>query len=210
MFRLIAFTLLISACYAQTQFPIKAVSLLNGVVMSPEAEQAIQRMMRNPGMQSGGMPQGITFIIGEVHFFQEAINSPVQARVNITLSPPVQGKVVRGLHVHQFGISSRSENINEVCATAGGHYNPHATVHGSLTSVPRHVGDFGNVVQSNGIIFTDLTIQGMTLVGADSIVGRSIVLHGNADDLGLGKTPASALNGNAGPRIACGSIVYQI
>ena len=79
--------------------------------------------------------------------------------------------------------------------------------HGGPDSETRHVGDLGNVQadsQGNGRYeHSDAQIH---LFGPYSVVGRSCVLHGNTDDLGLGGDAESLKTGNAGARIACGVI----
>ena len=47
------------------------------------------------------------------------------------------------------------------------------------------------------------------LRGQYSIIGRSIVIHENPDDLGKGGYPDSKTTGHAGKRIACGVIGYS-
>jgi len=47
------------------------------------------------------------------------------------------------------------------------------------------------------------------LSGAESVVGRAVVLHGGEDDLGQGGDAGSAATGNAGPRIACCTLELQ-
>ena len=42
--------------------------------------------------------------------------------------------------------------------------------------------------------------------GDNNILNRAIVIHANADDLGLGGDGGSLLTGNAGARLACGII----
>lgn len=65
----------------------------------------------------------------------------------------------------------------------------------------------GNVESNNeGVIKVTLESKSLTLRGPLSIVGRTIVLHENRDDLGLGLNQASKENGNSGARIACGVI----
>lgn len=53
------------------------------------------------------------------------------------------------------------------------------------------------------------TQQNIALNGQYSIIGRSVALHQNMDDLGLGNNSASLVTGNSGARIACGVIVLK-
>ena len=58
----------------------------------------------------------------------------------------------------------------------------------------------------NGNIITNFDDTVSQLFGQFSIIGRTIVLHQNQDDLGLGINAASLTTGNSGNRIACGII----
>ena len=71
----------------------------------------------------------------------------------------------------------------------------------------RHVGDYGNIESdNNGVILTTFSDKVSKLYGPHGIIGRTIVLHLNQDDLGLGGNDESLKTGNAGSRIACGVI----
>jgi len=71
----------------------------------------------------------------------------------------------------------------------------------------RHVGDLGNVVASeDGTIKASLSDSIIALTGANSILGRTIVVHEGEDDLGKGGHKDSLTTGNAGGRVACGVI----
>ena len=47
------------------------------------------------------------------------------------------------------------------------------------------------------------------LRGKYSVIGRSIVIHDDPDDLGIGGHSDSHTTGHAGKRIACGIIGYS-
>ncbi|VDM29127.1 unnamed protein product [Toxocara canis] len=61
-------------------------------------------------------------------------------------------------------------------------------------------------VEATGVTMINQTYRGLGLSGPFSILGRTIVVHQNADDLGRGGSPLSNTTGNAGGRIACGII----
>ena len=44
------------------------------------------------------------------------------------------------------------------------------------------------------------------LIGATSVIGRSMIVHADVDDLGKGGHELSLTTGNAGARLACGVI----
>lgn len=107
-----------------------------------------------------------------------------------------------GFHVHEFGDTS-------TCDAAGPHFNPDGNDHGGRKHPVRHVGDLGNVVfVGNGVAVANVDFNDtiISLRGRNSILGRTLVLHQQEDDLGQGNNPGSLLTGNAGPRVACGVI----
>ncbi len=101
-----------------------------------------------------------------------------------------------GFHIHEFGDCSSADG-----ASAGGHFNPDMKPHGGPTDMNRHEGDMGNfTADETGKAHLEYTDRSLTFDGPHSIIGRSLIVHRDADD--LKSQPA----GNAGPRIACGVI----
>jgi len=149
------------------------------------------------------MPSQAYRSVGTINFTQSAAGSSIQ--ITGTLQIPPGASQIRGFHIHEFGI------ISPDCVAAGTHYNPYKQVHGSLNdSRPRHIGDLGNVQVDNfGNVNVNINVPDeklMPLSGAYSVIGRTLVIHEKADDLGLGGAPESNTTGNAGGRIACGVI----
>ncbi len=102
------------------------------------------------------------------------------------------------VHVHETGDCSADD-----ASSAGAHFNPTGANHGSPHAVgAHHAGDLGNmIVGEDGkghhvILMPDLTVK----AGANSVVGRAIIVHAGVDDL------ATQPTGNAGGRIGCGVI----
>ncbi len=127
---------------------------------------------------------------GVVHF--EKGSKGVLVTVNIEgLSPGPHA-----FHIHEFGDCS-SPDAN----SAGGHFNPTDMPHGGPKAEMRHVGDLGNIeADKNGLARVEITDNVLSLEGPKSIIGRSVIVHAQADDF---KTQPS---GGAGARAACGVI----
>ena len=136
----------------------------------------------------------------------------VKIKVDIKGLPP--GK--HGFHIHQAG------DLTHDCASACAHFDPYGNVHGGPNSKIRHVGDLGNITANkNGVAKKTFFDHKIKLKGRNSIIGRSVVIHQDEDDLGLGGVDRfgnivdpdlrkeSLITGNAGPRIACGVIGYS-
>jgi superoxide dismutase, Cu-Zn family len=131
-------------------------------------------------------------VSGTVTFSREG--SRVRVDVDVQGLPP---NSTHGFHIHEFGDCSTPD-----FASAGGHFNPEGHMHAGPETPMRHAGDLGNIkADAQGNAKEQLTVGNITLgSGMNNILGRSVIVHANADDL---KTQPS---GNAGGRIACGVI----
>jgi Cu-Zn family superoxide dismutase len=123
--------------------------------------------------------------------FTEAENG---VRVVAKLTGVPAGK--HGFHIHEYGDCSAPD-----ATSAGGHFNPTGMAHAGPTSEKRHVGDLGNILaDEQGNAQLDYLDSHLTMNGANSIIGRGLILHAQPDDFTTQPT------GAAGARIACGVI----
>ena len=125
---------------------------------------------------------------------------------NITIEVDLKGLQPgkHGFHIHEFG------DLTEGCASLCNHYNPFGKNHGGPNDKERHVGDLGNIIaNSKGISKMKFDDKIIKLRGKYSIIGRSVVIHEDEDDLGKGDNAESLITGNAGKRIACAVIGYS-
>lgn len=109
-----------------------------------------------------------------------------------------------GVHIHE------KADFSNGCLSTGNHFNPFGFNHGDNHFKFKHLGDLGNILaNASGVAVGTNLISDVPLSGANSILGRSIVVHELEDDLGLGGDDASraAAGGNAGGRKFCGKIV---
>lgn len=69
------------------------------------------------------------------------------------------------------------------------------------------MGDLGNVeAGDNGVAKINIKDSIISLQGEHNIIGRTVVVHADPDDLGQGGHELSKTTGNAGGRLACGVI----
>ncbi|XP_068134261.1 extracellular superoxide dismutase [Cu-Zn] [Hyperolius riggenbachi] len=130
-------------------------------------------------------------ITGDVLFKQCYPDGKLEAHFCIRGFPTSPNGSLRAIHIHTYG------DLSNGCDSTGGHYNPNSVNH------PNHPGDFGNFQVKNGNIQQHLHNLQANLFGPLSVIGRSVVVHKLADDLGKGNNQASLENGNAGLRLAC-------
>jgi len=136
------------------------------------------------------VPTAGNTIAGSVIFAKSGQAMRIIAEV-ANLSPGAHG-----FHIHEFGDCRASDG-----SSAGGHFNPDNSSHGAPNAEPRHVGDLGNIVaDESGVGKLDILVAGPDLEGPNGIIGRSIIVHAEPDDL---KTQPT---GGAGARLACGVI----
>lgn len=102
-----------------------------------------------------------------------------------------------GFHIHEAGDCRAFD-----ASSAGGHFNPAGRPHGHPQGGERHAGDLPNLVADrSGFANFAGELQLLSIDdGSAGIVGRSVVIHADADDY------ASQPAGNSGKRIACGVI----
>ena len=103
---------------------------------------------------------------------------------------------LHGFHIHESG------DLREGCKSCCAHYNPENTEHGSINN--GHAGDLGNLkTDEHGYCKMSLSTDKFLV---DDILGRSIIIHEDVDDLGLGEFEDSKTTGHSGARIACSLI----
>lgn len=118
-----------------------------------------------------------------------------RVRVSAEVSGLTPGN--HGFHIHEKGDCSAPD-----ATSAGGHFNPSGKMHGSPDHADHHAGDMPQLVaDSHGDARLTAYLSTVFLgEGADSLKGRSVVVHAGPDD--FKSQPA----GNSGPRVACGVI----
>jgi Cu-Zn family superoxide dismutase len=130
-------------------------------------------------------------VAGTVTFSQNGDKVTVSAKLT-GLTPGGHG-----FHIHEKGDCSAPDGTS-----AGGHFNPTNKPHGSPDAPDHHAGDMPMLqadASGNATLTADLA--GLTIgSGATDIVGKSVIVHKDADDY---KTQPT---GNSGARVACGVI----
>jgi Cu-Zn family superoxide dismutase len=124
----------------------------------------------------------------------------VEIRVFFSALP----KGEHGFHIHKAG-DLRGEGCQGACAHY--HTGPQQD-HGPAPShrhTVRHTGDLGNIhMPSSGAPFKKTYHVRHTSV--KDLWGRSLIVHADKDDLGLGTHEDSKTTGHSGARIACAII----
>lgn len=123
-------------------------------------------------------------IWGEVKFYQT--RSGVLVIADVSGLPEGNGDGFFALHIHE-GDSCGGEGF----AATKGHYNPTGVPH------PRHAGDLPSLLSCGGRAYLAVRTDRFRV---RDVIGRTVVIHSGADDFRT--QPA----GNAGTKIACGTI----
>jgi Cu-Zn family superoxide dismutase len=140
------------------------------------------------------MPTKDSTARGEVTFTPEEADGKKGVRVTASFTGLQMGE--HGFHIHEKGDCSAPD-----AASAGGHFNPATKPHAARDAAERHVGDLGNLkADPYGMARANFVDNMLSLDGPNSIVGKAVIIHQNADDF---KTQPT---GNAGGRLACGVI----
>lgn len=133
-------------------------------------------------------------IMGVVRFAQTAEGCVIDGTID-GLDPGLHG-----IHIHECG------DISDGCNSVGEHFNPNNAPHGGPDDniLNRHVGDLGNIEADNTgrAIFRRID----KLLNIPDLIGRSLVVTEQADDLGKGQNLESKIHGNSGTRLSCGII----
>ncbi|CAI5484783.1 unnamed protein product [Closterium sp. Yama58-4] len=148
------------------------------------------------GINAVAVLTGSSGVSGTVTFSQEG-SGPTEVSASVAgLTPGLHG-----FHVHKLG------DLSNGCMSTGPHFNPAGKTHGAPGDAERHAGDLGNLVANeSGVATVSLTDLQIPLSGPNSVLGRAVVVHADADDLGRGGVELSKATGNAGGRVACGVI----
>lgn len=171
---------------------------VGGVAMAhqtPKAPQAAQGMAPSGLTATAELVDAKGTKVGTVQLTEVADG------VRIVLEASNLPPGVHGFHVHDSGKCEGPD-----FKSAGGHFNPDGKQHGLQNPKGPHAGDLPNlVVDEQGRAKADFVAPLLTLKpGKYSLLegdATSLMIHQNADDYLT--DPA----GNAGARLACGTIV---
>lgn len=147
------------------------------------------------------MIKAVCLIQGKISGIIHLVEKDNQTLITGEISGLKPGK--HGFHIHETG------DLTEGCKSLCAHYNPFNKTHGGPNDKNRHVGDLGNITANDkGVAKIRIFDNLVKLKGKYSVLGRSIVIHEDEDDLGKGDNKESLITGNAGKRIGCGVIGY--
>ena len=157
-------------------------------VAAPEADPEVLERLHSGYGEGAGLARydGTSFVT----FTKEKNGIHVVAQIE-GLTPGLHG-----FHIHEYGDCSSPD-----AGSAGGHFNPMGMPHAAPTVDKHHMGDLGNIeAPKTGPAKYDKVVDFMAMDGPNSIIGRGVIVHLDADDF---KTQPT---GGSGARAACGVI----
>src|SRR5271157_593912 len=146
----------------------KALPLLGGLVALCFAAEAAAQTATATLVPTAG-----NTATGTVSFVQKGDRVSVTAKVS-GLTPGGHG-----FHIHEKGDCSAPDGMS-----AGGHFNPTGKSHGDPATPDHHAGDMPMLqadASGNAILTADLDVIRIG-GGATDIVGKSVIVHKDADD----------------------------
>ena len=161
---------------------------------APVADPAAPPEMTKPIATAQLQPTKDSTVAGTINF--SLVDGQLRASGDITgLKPDSE----HGFHIHEKGDCSAPDGTS-----AGGHFNPGSSEHGSISAAMHHGGDMPNIkADAQGNAHIDGPVASNVNVGVGDgfdIVGRGLIIHADPDDY---KTQPT---GNAGARLACAVI----
>ncbi len=161
---------------------------------APATDPAAPPAMDKPVATAQLQPTQDSTVKGAIRF--SVVDGQLRATGDISgLKPDSE----HGFHIHEKGDCSAPDGTS-----AGGHFNPGSSEHGSIDATAHHGGDMPNIkADAQGNARIDGPVASNVNVGkgdAFDIVGRGLIVHADPDDY---KTQPT---GNAGARLACAVI----
>ena len=123
----------------------------------------------------------------------------IQKEDYVSIKIDIKGLIknhLHGFHIHESG------DLREGCKSCCAHYNPNNQEHSGIDG--GHAGDLGNI-KTDEYGNCKMTLRTDKFIVND-ILGRSIIIHEDEDDLGLGNFEDSKTTGHSGARIVCSLI----
>ncbi|KAI1293588.1 Superoxide dismutase [Halotydeus destructor] len=160
-----------------------------------------------------GSGDAVVYIVGDPQSGQSKVRGTITLHQLKSGALVLTGKVEGLPRSGKFGMHFHTNPVADGhCQGAGSHFNPYHQNHGGQRGHVRHLGDLGNInADTSGLARIGITDNKLTVLPGDlnSVVGRSLVVHLKADDLGTRSgNRESAKTGNSGPKIACGTVVF--
>ncbi|MEG1681409.1 MAG: superoxide dismutase family protein, partial [Stenotrophomonas sp.] len=143
---------------------------------TPVADPAAPPEMAKPIATAQLQPTKDSTVAGTINF--SLVDGQLRASGDITgLKPDSE----HGFHIHEKGDCSAPDGTS-----AGGHFNPGSSEHGSISAAMHHGGDMPNIkADAQGNAHIDGPVASNVNVGVGDgfdIVGRGLIVHADPDD----------------------------